>query len=394
MKCTLISLFALALLAGSSANGTAEELTGTVKVSGRDIEVQVCRQDGSPAAGVQVRLLYGRQLAVAVARTDEKGSWIHRVNQTGAYDALVESESDAEPPLRLPFTVLDAAEPATDLDRSVWITVAPALVCVAGAVMVFVIVLTRASRKGTRLRWGHVLTIAALLTAGGGLFEWSTWREWRKLAEPVIFSEPDVAAAARDYLRERDVKPLSGPLERMLAESPAELVPTQAHPLLGRPAPDFELADYHNQSWRLRDRLKRGPVVLVFYYGYHCNHCVGQLFALHDDIDKFRELGAEVLGVSADPPELTQQRFRQYGEFAYPVLTDPGNKVAEAYGVYRPPSAKKPEELQHGTFVIGRDGRVHWAQHGGEPFTGNLTLLHELARLEGRLPAREMTKDE
>ena len=50
-------------------------------------------------------------------------------------------------------------------------------------------------------------------------------------------------------------------------------------------------------------------MVLVFYYGYHCNHCVGQLFALHDDISKFRELGAEVVAVSADPPEWTRERW-------------------------------------------------------------------------------------
>ncbi len=69
------------------------------------------------------------------------------------------------------------------------------------------------------------------------------------------------------------------------------------------------------------------------------------------------------------------------------MLADPGNKIGQVYGVYRPASGDAPEDLQHGTFVIGRDGRVHWAHYGYEPFTGNRTLLHELARLEGRLPA-------
>jgi hypothetical protein len=43
--------------------------------------------------------------------------------------------------------------------------------------------------------------------------------------------------------------------------------------------------------------------------------------------------------------------------------------------------------LRHGRFVIDRDGRVHSAHSGHEPFTGNRTLLYELARLEGRRPA-------
>src|SRR5262249_13085079 len=134
-------------------------------------------------------------------------------------------------------------------------------------------------------------------------------------------------------------------------------------------------------------RVGRGPVVLVFYYGYYCNHCVAQLFALHEDVKKFRELGAEVIAVSADPPELTRQRFERSGAFAFPVLADPGHKAAQRYGVFRPAAGNVPEELRHGTFVIGRDGRVHWAYRGSEPFTGNATLLYELARLEGRLPA-------
>ena len=75
--------------------------------------------------------------------------------------------------------------------------------------------------------------------------------------------------------------------------------------------------------------------------------------------------------VSADPPELTRERFRQYGEFAFPVLSDPGNKVAGLYGVYRPASGEAPEDLQHGTFVIGRDGCVHWVNTGNSPFTAS-----------------------
>jgi peroxiredoxin len=69
------------------------------------------------------------------------------------------------------------------------------------------------------------------------------------------------------------------------------------------------------------------------------------------------------------------------------VLSDPGNKIAQVYGVYRPASGKQDEDQQHGTFVIGRDGLVSWVHHGCEPFTGNRTLLYELARVEGRLPA-------
>jgi peroxiredoxin len=191
---------------------------------------------------------------------------------------------------------------------------------------------------------------------------------------------------ARQFLQTKNVRPLSGQLEQLLA-NPAEFhVQSQSHPLLGQTAPGFELRDSSHQPWKLSDALARGPVVVVFYYGYYCNHCVGQLLAVHADIERFRELGATVVAVSPDPPETTRERFRKHGPFAFPVLADPGNQIAQQYGVFRPARADQPESLEHGTFVVGRDGRVDWAQHGDEPFTGNRTLLYEIAQVEGRLP--------
>jgi peroxiredoxin len=365
-------------------------LEGAVKVSGAEVQVQVRHDDGSPAAGVTVRLLYGRQQTIAVARTDGQGLWAHTVSQTGAYEAIIETGPRPNDMIRLPFSVLEREE-ATSADRFPSVTEFAALGCLLGALLLLILEMTKAHRRGdASVHLGRLplLVMAALVTAGIVLLSWSAWGYWQQpaVARTRPSTGPDVARAARDYLHKRKVKPLSLPLADLLADTKIELVKTQPHPLLGHVAPDFELTDHRQESWHLQQRLRRGPVVLVFYYGYHCNHCVGQLFALNDDIQKFRELGAEVVAVSADPPELTQERFRQYGTFAFPVLTDPGNKIAQAYRVYQPASEKAPDELQHGTFVIGSDGRMAWAQYGSEPFTGNRTLLHELARLQGRLP--------
>ena len=354
----------------------AEELRGTVTVSGGKVEIQVQNQDGSPAAGVNVRLLYGRQQTAAVARTDEQGRWVHPVEQTGAYEAIVEGGSEV---LRLPFTVLN--EPSTV--KFPWIILVPCLLCVTGSVFLFILGLRRMPANASPGR-GLLLSMAVLLALGASLMAWSAMREWHKTT-PAVPRDPDLAKEVRDFLRKRQVKPLSGSLEQLLIAAGTERIKTMPHPLLGKAAPDFELSDHGQKSWRLSKLLAKGPVVLVFYYGYHCNHCVGQLFALHDDIQMFQELGAQVITVSADPPELTRDRFRQYGEFAFPVLSDPGNKIAQVYGVYQPAKGKTSEDLQHGTFIIGRDGKVHWTHHGNYPFTDNGTLLYELAGAEGYL---------
>jgi peroxiredoxin len=195
--------------------------------------------------------------------------------------------------------------------------------------------------------------------------------------------EPDLAQEANQDLERRSYRSISGPLAALLADQSYEPIPTQAHPLLGQTAPDFTLPDVDGKPWSLAGALKNGPVVLIFYYGYRCNHCVSQLFALQKDIEKFRELQAQVVAVSADSSELTRKRFERYGAFAFPVLSDPDNAVAEKFGTYARGSKPGDDgELMHGTFVITRAGRVLWANRGDGPFTENRTLLLELQRVE------------
>jgi peroxiredoxin len=166
-------------------------------------------------------------------------------------------------------------------------------------------------------------------------------------------------------------------------------VETQNHRLLGHAAPDFTLYDHLGRPWNLRGRLARGPIVLVFYLGYFCSACVHDLFELNADLERFHTLGTEVVVISGDSPELTRQQFEKYGAFGFPVLSDPDHAVAQSYGTFRPAKDPEPEELLHGTFVIGRDEQVHWVSGGDTPFRVNMALLYELARLESKLPQSE-----
>jgi len=366
MSKLLRSLVAVAFFAANVATANCEELAARLKIIGNEVELHVHHKDGSPATGVQVRLLDAGQRTTAASRTDEHGRWFTAVRSPGRYQAIVEGESD----LTLPFTVIDIA----DARPIPWSTLGLGLACCLGAAFLFISGIRKPAAMGL------------FVVAGVGFLSWSAWVAWFK-PMPLAFTDgPNIAKEARAYLRERNIEPLSEPLAKLLAEIREDRIRSQPHPLLGKAAPAFALIDHKDAKWDLNERLKKGPVVLVFYYGYHCNHCVGQLFALQNDAAKFRELGAEIIAVSADPPELTRARFKQYGEFAFPVLADPGNKIAQAYGVYQPASGKTPENLQHGTFIIGRDGLVHWTQYGDEPFTGNRTLLYEIAKLEARLP--------
>jgi peroxiredoxin len=128
---------------------------------------------------------------------------------------------------------------------------------------------------------------------------------------------------------------------------------------------------------------------LIFYHTY-CDLCDRQLFTDKNDLPLFREVGARVVAISADPPEVTRRRFERFGQFGFPVLSDPGNKVAQAYQVFRREQDGTPaDHLLHGTFVIDRQGTVQWVNVGDAPFRSNATLLYVLAKIQGRLPSAQ-----
>jgi thioredoxin-dependent peroxiredoxin len=197
---------------------------------------------------------------------------------------------------------------------------------------------------------------------------------YRTSVPPAPSETGDVAADARAYLAaarsEESLAPTAG-------ESPP--VMGRSHPLVGKKAPDFELTDTEGQSVSLRDLRRDGPVIVVFYYGYYCSHCVAQLFALEDDLPKFAKQGVHIVALSADPSSQTAERFRQYGRFHFPVLSDRDNRVAEQYGVYTRATVDRDEDLEHGTFLVDQNGQITWAYAGGRPFVDNGFLLSLLA---------------
>jgi peroxiredoxin len=231
---------------------------------------------------------------------------------------------------------------------------------------------------------GALLFCGALMLVGGIFLAIVAWR----YLHPADTDAPpprDIAAEAQKLIRESKPAPLSAPLAEILAKAENVHFDSYKHPLVGKPAPDFTRPDVFGNRWALKDELVKGPVVLVVYLGYHCNHCVSQLFDANEDYKYFQELRAEIVAVSPDSAHQTKDKYKKYQPFAFPVLSDRDNSIAEAYGVYNPAKDGKPEDLQHGTFIVDQAGIVRWAAFGPAPFGHNETLLYELAKITGRV---------
>lgn len=121
----------------------------------------------------------------------------------------------------------------------------------------------------------------------------------------------------------------------------------------GDRAPDFTATDQTGSERRLSDMLAHGPVVLFFYPKAMTPGCTAESCHFRDLAAEFAALGAQLVGISADPVD-RQRQFDEKHSLGYPLLSDPDRSIAKQYGVKRPgPLFNKRE-----TFVIGTDGTV------------------------------------
>jgi thioredoxin-dependent peroxiredoxin len=119
-------------------------------------------------------------------------------------------------------------------------------------------------------------------------------------------------------------------------------------------APDFELPDQEGTTRRLGEFLEKGPVVLFFYPAALSPGCTRESCHFRDLASEFAEVGAQRVGISADPVE-KQHKFADKHGFDYPLLSDEDGTVAAQFGVKR---ALPLLPNKRATFVIGTDRRV------------------------------------
>ena len=100
---------------------------------------------------------------------------------------------------------------------------------------------------------------------------------------------------------------------------------------VGSLAPDFELKDSNNQTWRLSDQ--RGKVVaLVFYPKDETPVCTKQMCSMRDRWADYKDTGAEVVAISVGTVE-SHKQFADHHSLPQRLLADDGGKVARLYDV-------------------------------------------------------------
>ena len=97
-------------------------------------------------------------------------------------------------------------------------------------------------------------------------------------------------------------------------------------------APDFRAKDQTGMEIHLKDVLKKGKVVLVFYRGQWCPYCNRQLKKLEDSLQLIISKGATLIAVTPEKPESITKTIEKTSA-TYSILFDEGLKIMNAYNV-------------------------------------------------------------
>jgi peroxiredoxin len=126
----------------------------------------------------------------------------------------------------------------------------------------------------------------------------------------------------------------------------------------GAKAPDFTTqASLAGKpfTFSLADALKKGPVVLYFYPAAFTPGCTVEAHNFAEATDKFKELGATVIGVSYDNVDTLNRFSVSECRNKFAVASDPDQKIMKAYDAVLPP---KPEWANRTSYVIAPTGEI------------------------------------
>jgi peroxiredoxin Q/BCP len=151
----------------------------------------------------------------------------------------------------------------------------------------------------------------------------------------------------------------------------------------GHAAPDFTTqATLAGKpfTFSLADALKKGPVVLYFYPAAFTPGCTVEAHDFAEATDKFKALGATVIGVSHDSIDTLNKFSVSECRNKFAVAADTDQSIMKAYDSVL---AIKPEYANRTSYVIAQDGTIAYsytALNPGQHVANTMAAVEKLQK--------------
>lgn len=151
-------------------------------------------------------------------------------------------------------------------------------------------------------------------------------------------------------------------------------------PSVGTAAPEFSLKDQNQKEVKLSDFKGKKNVVIVFYPLDWSPVCTNEHVCLVNDMKRFEQLDAQVLGVSVDSA-WSHKAFAEKMGIQYPLLADfqPRGAVGSLFGVYLADKGITGRAIA----VVDREGKIAWFKNYDIPTVPDVNEVAEaIAKLK------------
>ncbi|MBK7376524.1 MAG: redoxin domain-containing protein [Ferruginibacter sp.] len=129
----------------------------------------------------------------------------------------------------------------------------------------------------------------------------------------------------------------------------------------GKPAPDFTLFDTGKNKVSLSG-LKGKNVLLLFFPQAFTSTCTKELCAVRDDISRYSNANAQVIGISVDSV-FTLKKYKEDQHYDFPLLSDFNKEVSALYGsLYNEWILGMKGVSKRSAFVIDKAGIIRYAE--------------------------------
>jgi peroxiredoxin Q/BCP len=117
-------------------------------------------------------------------------------------------------------------------------------------------------------------------------------------------------------------------------------------------------------DYSLQAALKNGPVVLYFYPAAFTKGCTIEAHDFADAIDKYKALGASVIGVSHDSIDTLNRFSVSECRSKFPVAADPDQSIMKSYDAVM---TLMPKYASRTSYVIAPNGTVLYSYSALSP---------------------------
>lgn len=129
----------------------------------------------------------------------------------------------------------------------------------------------------------------------------------------------------------------------------------------GQKAPDFSLFDSDKNKVSLTD-FKGKNLLILFFPQAFTSVCTKELCGVRDNIARYNQTNAEVVGISVDSV-FTLAQFKASQQYNFPLLSDFNKETSRSYhSIYEDWILDMKGVSKRSAFVIDKEGIIQYAE--------------------------------